>query len=748
MVSAAASSRVVITGMGAVSALGTGCDELWRAVAEGRDGLRPAARFDTSVFPSAIAGLWPAWDDRREDEMAPERDLQSMAERFPVVEMARVAADEAWSGAQIASRIGAGTLDPRRVALVLGTCFGQGFRLFHEVAEALAEGLGIAGPRLTVSTACSSSTNAVGIGRDLLCAGRADVVLAGGADVVLREVFAGFCALGVVSAQKCAPFSEPPGINLGEGAGFVVLERDEDRTPGATAALAAVLGYGLSSDGFHETTPDPSGAGIARAVRGALADAGLPADAIDYVNAHATGTESHDRAEWAAIQQALGGRSVAVSASKSFLGHAQGAAGILELIVTVLGLGHGVVPPTLRFDRPRPGCPEDPIRGTRPRALPVRHALDVSAAFGGANAVLAVSPIYSEPSKGSAPPAMSSARRSRATLDAIGPDPSVRPAKIESGQVAVVVRGLGAIGPHGTRVAALAAAAERRARLWGDAADFDFARIANADPRRMDRSARLLTAAAALALADGGVKIKGALRDQAGVFLGATRMPAESSFRCIESIERHGVGACSAASFARMSVNAPAGACAKLLGLRGPSTTLAAGPTSGLLAIVLAAEWLAGRRDADLLLAAGLDERPPSAMRERSPDTLPDTDGAVCALLAREALDATSSDHRVVVAGTGLAGPGDAAAVTRAALAGGGRPDAVWGDGAAARRAAPADVPFTDVGELWQGGEACGSAVAVLLAVEAIRAGRVRTALAVAARGDSAAGAILLARQG
>src|SRR5262245_52980473 len=302
----AASPSVVITGMGAVSALGTGCAALWQAVAEGRDGLRPAARFDTRPFPSAIAGLWPAWDDRVEDEMAAGRDLMMMSRRFPVVEMARVAADEALAGAAIPARLAEGRLDPGRVALVLGTCFGQGFRLFHEVAEALAPALAITGPRLTVSTACSSSTNAVGLGLDLLRARRADVVLAGGVDVVLREVFAGFCALGVVSPRKCAPFSEPPGINLAEGAGFVVMERENDNPGGAGAVIGAVRGYGLSSDGFHETTPDPSGAGIARALRGALHDAGLPPEAIDYVNAHATGTESHDRAEWAAIQQVLG----------------------------------------------------------------------------------------------------------------------------------------------------------------------------------------------------------------------------------------------------------------------------------------------------------------------------------------------------------------------------------------------------------------------------------------------------------
>jgi 3-oxoacyl-[acyl-carrier-protein] synthase II len=276
--------------------------------------------------------------------------------------------------------------------------------------------------------------------------------------------------------------------------------------------------------------------------------------------------------------------------------------------------------------------------------------------------------------------------------------------------------------------------------------------VASADPRRLDRSGRLLTAAAALALADGGVKIRGALRDQAGVFLGATRMPAESSFKCIESIERHGVAACSAASFARMSVNAPAGACAKLLGLRGPSTTVSAGSSSGLLAVVLAAEWLRGRDDAELLLAAGLDERPPRAMRERGADGLADTDGAACVLLAREAAVIAEPSKgsgaiagRVVVVGTGLAGPGDAEGAARAAIGSGPPPDLVCGDGDGTELLAPGR--FVDVARLWADGEACGSAIAVLLAADAVRAGRARRALAVSARGGSTSCAVLIARE-
>jgi 3-oxoacyl-[acyl-carrier-protein] synthase II len=290
----------------------------------------------------------------------------------------------------------------------------------------------------------------------------------------------------------------------------------------------------------------------------------------------------------------------------------------------------------------------------------------------------------------------------------------------------------------------LAAAAARGERLHGDAADFDFAGITGADSRRLDRSSRLLTAAAALALTDGAVKVRGPQRDQAGLFLGATRMPAESAYRCIESIEHHGVGACSAASFARMSVNAPAGACAKLLGLRGPATTVSAGAASGLLAVLLGAEWLTARDDADLLVAAALDERPPRAVRERNPEGWADTDGAACVLLTRE--PAAAVGDRLIVAGTGLAGPGDVAGAARAAL-GRQRPQAVWGDSEAAGRASEGVCPFVDVSRLWSGDESCGSAIALLLAVQALRVGRLRSALVLSARGASASCAVFLTRE-
>jgi 3-oxoacyl-[acyl-carrier-protein] synthase II len=643
---------VVVTGLGAASALGTGIEAHREALHAGRDGLRPVQRFDTEPMTTRLGGMWPGWDGRIQPEAGPERDLAATAADFPLHELALVAAREAWAGA------GLGPVDSRRSALVFGTCFGHGFREFHAVAHRIAGGLGIAGPRITISTACASSTNAIGLGCDLLLRGDADVVVAGGADSLLREAFAGFSALGVLSADKCAPFSEPAGTTLGEGAAFVVLERASDAARRGVKPWGSIHGYGLSADGFHETTPDPSGAGVARAIRGALLHAGWDASAIDYVSAHATGTTNNDRIECSVIERELGaGRQAPpVSGSKSQLGHTQGAAGALELVLSLLCHREGTIPATLHFRGPRPGCPADPVAASRPRVHPVARALKLSAAFGGANAVLA----YGAPDVTSGRPLSPASR--------------------------VAVRGVGVV--HGAHD------------------DVDLGRI-GVDPRRLDRSARWLTAAAVLALGDGGRPLRGEASARTGLFVGATRMPEESSRRCHEAIRRHGVAGTSAAAFARMSVNAPAGACSRALGLLGPTTTVTIGAGSGLLAVVLAAEWLATRGDADRFVAGAVEERRPS-----HPD---DAEGAACLVLERD-----TGDAAILVAGWGLAGPEDVDEASRRALGAHGRADGVVVD----------DGP---------------TCVAAARAFADLRAGTARSLLVVSPRGASSV-ALLLVR--
>lgn len=588
---------------------------LWQGLAEGRDGLRPIRRFPTDGFQVHLAGL------------VPEAELSRASVDELCVEFGTHAAREAWDDACLSSR----GVSLERVALILGTSPGDHELSPHEVTERVAATLGIRGPCVTVSTACSSSTNALGIAQDFLAVGVADVVLAGGADVLTPLMFAGFHALGVLSHDKCAPFSFPYGTTLSEGAGFVVLEPDARTLPGgsrspapdarAVRVRARLLGYGLSADAFHDTGPDPTGSGVSRAVQSALRQAGLSPDAIGYVNAHGTGTSANDPAEWRALSRVFGerARGLPVSSTKSVLGHAQAAAGALELIATILCMERGVLPQTLHFSRPRQHAPDDPVGQAQPRACRYQHALSTNSAFGGANAALVI--------------AAPAAPRPEAERLA-------RP---------VFIAGVAALGAHGSCGAELLARLDAGAPLpRGPVPEGVFGRLAQlADPRRLDPSSRYLLGAAALALEDAGVKrISGSLRDRTGCFAGITRISPHSIADMRRSIEARGMPFLSATAFSRMVLNAPLGTCSKLLSLRGPTSTISTGSGSGLLAMAYAAEWLRSRDDAELMLAAGLDELP----RE---STLDIAEGAACAVLTCEAAPA-----RPRFLGWGIAGPG------------------------------------------------------------------------------------------
>jgi 3-oxoacyl-[acyl-carrier-protein] synthase II len=690
---------IVITGMGAASGLGTGIGAHRAALWEGRDGVRPIERFDTRAMSTHLGATWPGWDGRKQPEPRGDFDLFATAERFPVHELALVAAREAWAEAQV-------QVDRRRVALVFGTCYGQGYAEFSVVAERIARGLEIMGPCLTISTACSSSTNAIGLARDLILNGHADVVVAGGADALLREPFAGFSALGVLSREPCAPFSDPPGTTLGEGAGFLVLERATDAARRGRPTWGFICGYGLSADAYHETSPDPSGDGIARAIRGALTDAGWLARDVDFVSAHATGTANNDHVECSVIERELGAeRSVAVMGSKGHLGHAQGAAGALELILALLCHREGHVPPTLHFRGARPGCPSDPVASSRPRAMVVSRGLKLTAAFGGANAVLAY---------GCGETPAGAART---------PSP-------------VVVDGVGLSCSAGTfRSSDLIELPQKRSA--GSSTDADLHDF-GVDPRRLDRSGRWLTAAAASALQDGRERVSG---DRVGLFVAATRMPAQSSRRCVESICHRGIAGTSGSAFARMSMNAPAGACAQALGLLGPTSTLSIGQGSGLLALALAAEWLTWRDEAELMVAGSVSEA-----RAGSPD---EAEGAVCIALRRTR---SAGESAVSLTAWAISGPGDAhEAVSRAMM------DRSSVDGILVDAEAPivsalrqrvrrgSQLGVIEASAVWGPSEALRSSMIAGLAVAQIQAGHASSILVVASGGASTV-AVLLER--
>jgi 3-oxoacyl-[acyl-carrier-protein] synthase II len=728
---------VAITGAGAVSAYGSGIPALWKAIEEGRDGIESVRRFPTSMFSIRLAAQVPGFDIPLHTAGPGDTIAYDPGPYFLAKEFAMSAATEAWT----AARVDDARVKPERLAIVLGTLRGHRSG-YHDLAETVGDLLGIAGPRLNVGSACSSASGALGVGADLIAADRADLVIAGGSDVVVPEMFAGFHGLGLLTPEKCAPFSVPPGTTLGEGAGFLVLESPESARRRGVEILGTLLGYGLSSEAYHATTPDPSGAGFARAMITALRHAGLKPEAVGYVNAHGTGTANNDIAEWRGIQLALGKHAerTPVSSSKSYFGHAQGAAGILEAIVTLLALRHNVLAPTLHFTKPRPGGPPDPVAGDRPRPHVYDVALSTNAAFGGANtAVLIGRPEAKTP--------VGSARGIR-------------------------VLGAGVVGPFGTTLDAMeqALAARKAAGRW--VPDFRFEEVVPfGDPRGLDPSSRFLTAAAARAISDARVTIRGEARDRSGLFVGSISLSSFSGDALVVSSYPRGIEHISASAFTRIVINAPAGACSTILSLKGPTTTIAAGEGSGLLAIAQAAEYMSRRSDVDAIVAGGVDELDnghgvtpvhtaqkealkPAAFANQNATG---SEGAACLLLASATAGFAERPDapRITLSGWGFAGPACLQTAVDEALAMAGTSldqiDGVFGIdrtlqwGAIAEKAALDKFPVDPTGVV---GNATSTSV-VLAAVQAVmslRRGELRRALVISAAGTAVTTALLFTR--
>ena len=289
---------------------------------------------------------------------------------------------------------------PERLGIVVGTALGgveEGERalaerrpgraagaLYDRPGRTLAAHLGAAGPVLTVSTACASGATALGVGADLLRDDRADLVVAGGYDVLCRFVMRGFDALRSLTRDRVRPFDRRrSGLLLGEGAALVAMARE------GSPRLGRLLGHGSASDGAHLAAPDPEGRGLEFAVRAALAEAGVGPGDIDFVSAHGTGTPLNDRIEAAVLHRVLGDRAleVPVNSIKGGLGHTMGAAAALEAIMCLLAGRHGMVPPTVGFEEVDPACRLAVVHGAA-RAYRPRVSLSTSLGFGGCNAAL------------------------------------------------------------------------------------------------------------------------------------------------------------------------------------------------------------------------------------------------------------------------------------------------------------------------------------------------------------------------
>ncbi|MEU1012511.1 beta-ketoacyl-[acyl-carrier-protein] synthase family protein [Streptomyces sp. NPDC005890] len=399
-------SRTVVTGIGLVTPGGVGADATWQRLCAGA----PTASTDPG-----LAGLPVDFSCRvRDEELAAAlgRGLRWRTDRF--IHLALVAAREAardagleparWDADRVAVVIGVGSSSHDTDVHVLRCLTSGAYRkispttvpraLPNMAAGEVAADLGAKGPGFGVSTACASGATAIGIGRQLLNAGMCDIALVGGAESACGPLSStGFWRLGALSTRchdpvgASRPFdAERDGFVLGEGAGVLVLERAEHAHARGARGKAVLSGFGATSDAHHPTSPHPEGEGAERAVRAALAEAGLTPGDIDHVNAHATSTPLNDRSE-AAVLHRVFRRPPPVTATKSILGHSLGAAGAVEAAVCVLSLHHQTIHPTANVGTPEPGIDLD-IVTKAVRVCRIDTVLSTSFGFGGQNAVL------------------------------------------------------------------------------------------------------------------------------------------------------------------------------------------------------------------------------------------------------------------------------------------------------------------------------------------------------------------------
>ncbi len=399
--------RVVVTGTGAVTPLGLDVDHTWEAMVAGRSGIDHVASFDPSDLPVRIAAEVRGFDPNAHFGVRDARRLDRFAQLGLVA--ARQALAE--SGLDVAA-------EPERVGVVFGSGLGGVTTLVEQVgvladrgpkrvspflipmmmantvAGQVAIETGAGGPTSCTVTACAASATAIGEAFDLIRLGRAQAVLAGGAEAAVTPLcMAAFAQMKALStrnddpAAASRPFdADRDGFVAGEGGAALVLEDLEHARRRGATVLAEILGYGATCDAHHLTAPDPAGAGAASAMRAALDDAGVTADAVDYVNAHGTSTALNDRTEALAIREVLG-TDPAVSSTKSVTGHLLGAAGALEAVACARVLGTGVIPPTANLERPDPDVGLDLVAGEA-REQQVRVALSNSFGFGGHNVTL------------------------------------------------------------------------------------------------------------------------------------------------------------------------------------------------------------------------------------------------------------------------------------------------------------------------------------------------------------------------
>lgn len=606
-------NRVVITGVGAVCPLGHEVPTFWRRLIAGERGLGRLTRFDPTGLLNESGGQ--VWDWSFDAETFGLAETPDLATQFLLQATREALADAGFPlerpsfsrpnaptiGAVLSTNFGGGpSWEEYLRAYRAGSPSGE-FRefQFQTALQHLRAAFGLKGPLSLLSIACASGAASIGYALDLLRAGEADAMLAGGHDALAPTPLSGLSVLRTMSPEDIRPFSaDRSGTLFGEGAAMLVLETlDHAQARGATL-YAEVLGSWQNNNAYHLTAPDKGGAGMARVLAGALTDAALSPEKIDYINAHGTGTKPHDSAETEAIKQVLGAHAyeIPVSSIKGATAHLMGAAGALEAITTVKTIQTGIVPPTVNYREPDPACDLDIVPNAAREAV-VRYAATISAGVGGSNACVVFGPPPSAAVGG----------------DGFGCPPTAFPAE-------VLITGLAPISAIGIGRADFAAglaegregrrAPERLAAsplpLLAECLDFVVEDYLESEKTYLDRCSELTLAACALAWEDAGLPWRELTPPRVGLCLG-------TAFGCLDSLENmttrvqtKGVRFGSPVIFTHAFANSPTSLAAVEYNLQGPTSTFCVGAVSAGSALDYACRIIADGR-ADIVLAGGVE---------------------------------------------------------------------------------------------------------------------------------------------
>ncbi len=594
------SNKVAITGIGAISPIGNSCGEILDSLRSCRDGLCSTGKIDLSAFASKVCAPHREIDfslHMSSDELGTFTDPYLRL----AISAARMALKDAGASCSescviVVATCNAGLNSGERQYMIKNGLAREKLTRelcmqyeFGAVRKAFAQTLANGAEIFVINTACSGSTAAVGLAASLIETGYCKTALAGGADALSLANYAGFSALKVVSASKTAPFSEPVGMNIGEGAAFWFLESAADAEK-SKKVYGKVLGQSTCSDAYHATQPDPRGDGAYRTLAGTLKNSGVSIEDVGCINAHASGTLANDRAEAKGIKRFCGDAKIPVTASKSFIGHCMGATGILEATCQLLAMNGNFIPPTLHFTTPRAGC-EIPVVENEPLKSGYSCFISANYAFAGNNAGILVS-------KGDFP----------------------APRKFHS-KKRIVISGLGALSALGENVKdILSALMEGKTGIsetdkFPCPDDFKFGGFASSkmsekkyrgiDFGGMNPISKFAAIAAREALDDAKLRIDRRNSEAASLTMSISKGANESAHMdaVLTNADRRGDISC----FSNITANSTAGSVSKELELKGENITLICGAGGALQTLRYAAELINTDRAA-YALASAADE--------------------------------------------------------------------------------------------------------------------------------------------